>query len=504
VRHAGTEIRPLTAAFDADEHAAHRRRLRHAGSIALAAWLFFAALDLFIVGFVHPGRPWFYLLVRATGILAAVPVLAWLLRRMPTPRGLRLADAYVCTLMSVLTSIACCEFGGITSPLVFTVLIVLLGRGALLTEHWRHSAVAVVPAALAHPLTLLVCAHFSPAIAAQFREPHSLGMFVFHQILVAAAALLTLVGGHLVWSLRRQLFESRTLGKYRLKQRIGRGSMGEVWVAHHSGLKTEVAVKILRSDHRVSHTAIARFEREVRACSSLTHPNVIRIYDHGVTADNLWYYAMELLEGCDLGTLLSREGVIAPQRAVGLLAQVASALGAAHERGVIHRDIKPENLFVTSVAGGDFVKILDFGLAKVVTCESDPTITRAGWTVGTPNYLAPELITGAPADARSDIYALGAVAYHLLCGAPPFESQDSHEVLVAHVQEQPVPPSQKLGRPLPALLEQIVMRCLAKRPELRYQSAHELAAALSGCAAQLEERPAPVAAVGRLRLLQTA
>ena len=237
---------------------------------------------------------------------------------------------------------------------------------------------------------------------------------------------------------RRQVFEARSLGRYRLTRRLGAGGMGEVWLAHHAALKRDVAVKILRPGAE-GHTpgSIARFEREVRATAELVHPNTVRVFDYGVTDDGLQYYAMELLSGVDMATLVEREGALPPARALLLIGQASRALAEAHDHGIVHRDIKPENLFVTSLGGEpDFVKVLDFGIAKV--SAGDTTMTSAGSVLGTPAFISPEVATGLPADARSDVYALGAVLYFLLSGCRPFEAASIGAMLVAHISEPPV------------------------------------------------------------------
>jgi serine/threonine protein kinase len=272
------------------------------------------------------------------------------------------------------------------------------------------------------------------------------------------------------------------LGRYRLKRRLATGGMGDVWVAYHPGLKRNVAVKILRPDRQErSASSLGRFEREVRATAELMHPNTVRVFDYGVTEDGLWYYVMELLEGETLAEHVSRLGPLPPARAVHIVGQAARALGEAHERGIVHRDVKPENLFLTSLGGEhDFVKVLDFGIAKVQ--NADAAMTETGWVLGTPAYMSPEVATGQTADARSDVYALGAVLYYLLCGRPPFEAENAAALFFAHVNENVVPPSRVMQRPLPSDIEGVVMRALEKEPSARYATGADLALGLSECA----------------------
>jgi serine/threonine-protein kinase len=323
-------------------------------------------------------------------------------------------------------------------------------------------------------------------VADQLHDRQAVGLFFLNQLFVFGTAAIMVVGGHKVWALRRGVYEARSLGRYRLLRPIGRGGMGEVWVARHNALRRNVAIKILRPD-KVDPTSRARFEREVRATTELSHPNTVRIFDYGVTDDGLCYYAMEFLHGEDLESILRREGPLPPERAAHLVLQACEALAEAHQCNIVHRDIKPQNLFVTNAGRErDLVKLLDFGLALVTRPEEESALTETGWVVGTPAYVAPELLTGKTADTRSDVYALGAVLYRVLCGAAPLQDQNAQAMMVARMNEDPPPPSELLGRSLPTSLERIVMRCLLRRPEDRYASATDLADDLARCAAELE------------------
>ncbi|HVY62444.1 MAG TPA: serine/threonine-protein kinase, partial [Planctomycetota bacterium] len=298
------------------------------------------------------------------------------------------------------------------------------------------------------------------------------------------------IGGHALWSARRELLEMRSIGGYRLLRRLGKGGMGEVWAARHEALRRDVAIKVLRPDLLRQEEAVARFEREVRATAELSHPNTIRLFDYGVTAEGQWYYVMELLEGRDLGTLVAEAGPVPPGRALHLVRQAARALAEAHARGIVHRDLKPPNLFAATLGGErDVVKVLDFGVAKL----ADPALTgltSEGFLAGTPAYMAPEVIRGGEATPSADVYALGGVLYFLLTGRAPFAGPTVDALLIAHVNEAPVPPSARVDAPVPADLEAVVLRCLEKRPESRYRDAGELSAALAACEAAVLHSPA--------------
>jgi serine/threonine-protein kinase len=296
-----------------------------------------------------------------------------------------------------------------------------------------------------------------------------------------AVTMATLVS-HVIYGLRREVQAARKLGQYTLLMRLGAGAMGEVYLASHALLRRHTAIKLLRADV-ADGPGLERFEREVQLTSQLTHPNTIAIYDYGRTADGLFYYVMEYLDGVDLDGLLMVDGPQPPARVIHMLRQVCGALEEAHGLGLLHRDIKPANLFLCRRRGmPDLVKVLDFGLVKEVGAE-DASVQRVHMVVGTPLYLAPEaIVTPGRVDARADLYSLGAVGYALLTGCHVFEGRTSVEICSHHLHTAPTPPGARLGRELPRDLCDVLMRCLAKHPEARYASARELRLALEACA----------------------
>jgi len=307
---------------------------------------------------------------------------------------------------------------------------------------------------------------------------------------LAASVMMLLVsvgasvyGAHTIGRLRIEAFEAKQLGQYRLRERIGAGGMGEVYLAEHQLLKRPCAVKLIRPSKAADPKVLARFEREVRTTATLTHWNTIAIYDYGRTDDGTLYYAMELLPGLNLGELVERHGAQPAERAIHLLRQTCDALDEAHRVGLIHRDIKPANLFAAQRGGVyDVAKLLDFGLARPVSRLDSTRLTIEGSITGSPLFMSPEQAQGEESDARGDIYALGAVGYFLVTGRPPFEGENPIKVLMAHVHEPVTPPSQ-ICQDVPDDLEQILLRCLAKKPEDRFQSAASLSEALSACEA---------------------
>lgn len=274
---------------------------------------------------------------------------------------------------------------------------------------------------------------------------------------------------HMVGSLRSEAFEARRFGQYQLKRLLGQGGMGEVYLAEHHLLKRPCAIKLIHPDRAGDPRALARFEREVRATAKLTHWNSIEIFDYGQTEDGTFYYVMEYLPGMSLAELVDKFGPLPPERVVYLIRQICEALAEAHSMGLIHRDIKPGNIYA-ALRGGvfDVAKLLDFGLVKMSERHSDAEVTLEQTITGSPLFMSPEQGMNEKVDARCDIYSLGAVMYFLLTGRPPFMDDNPIKVVVAHASKAVEPPS-KLRADVPADLEAIVLKCLAKRPEDRYE-----------------------------------
>jgi serine/threonine protein kinase len=229
--------------------------------------------------------------------------------------------------------------------------------------------------------------------------------------------------------------------------------------------------------------SIARFEREVQLTSQLTHPNTIAIYDFGRTPENVFYYAMEYLDGLDLDRLVDLDGPQPPARVVHILRQVCSSLAEAHSKGLIHRDIKPANIILCERGGlCDVVKLVDFGLVKNIESSGDAAVSAANTVTGTPLFMAPEAIrTPDQVDARSDLYAVGVVGYYLVTGQRLFEGESVIEVCSHHLQTPPVRPSERLGKPVPEDLERLILSCLEKEAARRPQDARTLESRLSAC-----------------------
>jgi serine/threonine-protein kinase len=260
--------------------------------------------------------------------------------------------------------------------------------------------------------------------------------------------------------------------------------MGEVYLAEHELLKRPCALKLIKADAGEDPVALARFEREVQSAARLSHPNSIEIFDYGHTDDGTFYYVMEYLQGLSLGELIQRHGPLPPGRLIYVLRQVCAGLAEAHKLGLVHRDLKPGNIFVAQRGGEhDVAKVLDFGLVKLTQDPAAPVLTASHTVSGTPLFMSPEQATGdSSIDARADIYALGAIAYYALTGAPPFQGESAVAIMIAHTRDAVIPPSQH--RPeIPRDLEAVVLRCLAKKPDDRYAGVRALARDLAACAA---------------------
>ncbi len=299
-----------------------------------------------------------------------------------------------------------------------------------------------------------------------------------------------LVISHVVTSLGRRVADAREMGSYRLEELLGRGGMGEVYRASHRLLARPAAIKLIRpemlggADPQAADRAIARFKREAEAAAALRSPHTVDIYDFGVTADRTFYLVMELLTGMDLDTLVRRFGPMPAARVVHVLKGACDSLDEAHALGLVHRDIKPANIHLGRVGRhDDVVKVLDFGLVRSagLTMERS-TATIEGVILGTPAYMAPEMALGQRIDSRTDIYALGCVAYYLLTGEQVFTGDTVMAVVMQHVQAAPLPPSQRTELPIPAALDQLVLACLAKGPDARPQSAAQLLESLGAIA----------------------
>jgi hypothetical protein len=350
---------------------------------------------------------------------------------------------------------------------------VLLGRAAIVPSTGRRTGVVGGLAIV----TLVAATHvaYSARGGAAVAWIAAASAAQWGAIAVAASTLMS----RRLYALQRKVDVAERFGQYTLEQKIGEGGMGEVFRARHALLRRPTALKLLPRS-RAGAEAIARFEREVQMTSQLSHPCTIQIYDFGRAADGTFYYAMELVDGLTLHQLVTRGGAQPPGRVAKILADVWASLAEAHGAGLVHRDIKPQNVMLCARGGSyDVVKVLDFGLVNAVDDAARERGAGPRAVAGTPAYIAPEAITDpGRLTCASDLYAVGALGYFLLTGAPVFVGAGAFEILGQHLHSAPVPPSERAGRAVPDRLARLVLTCLAKAPEERPTSADALRAAL--------------------------
>src|SRR5688572_28242511 len=276
------------------------------------------------------------------------------------------------------------------------------------------------------------------------------------------------------------LLIGQTIGNYLVTQKLGEGGMGSVYLAEHPSIGKKVALKVLHSEFSTNQEVATRFFNEAKAVNDIGHPNIVDIIDFGIiqagfNREQLVYFIMEYLGGLTLAQVIRAESPLAPERALAIALQVADALSASHRCGIVHRDLKPDNIILMQRGRErDFVKLLDFGIAKLTSDQPGSRRTRTGIVMGTPAYMSPEQCEGrGNIDHRTDCYALGIVLYEMITGRVPFIGEGYGEVLVQHLTQAPVAPSTIRGL-IPPHVEQIVMKALEKRPEMRYPTMDEM------------------------------
>jgi serine/threonine-protein kinase len=363
-----------------------------------------------------------------------------------------------------------------TNSLRWFVLLVLYGT--FIPNTWqRCSAVIGTIASVPLVLTLMSCT-LCPFMS-EFWSTLLFNMLV----ILAIGASIAIFGSYRIAELQQKAYEARRLGQYVLKQKLGSGGMGEVYLGEHTLLRRKCAIKLIRPEFAGDPTNRRRFEREVQAMANLTHWNSVEVYDYGNAEDGTFYYVMEYLPGLTLDELVRRFGPLEPARAVWFLRQICGALREAHSIGLIHRDIKPSNVIVCRRGGMDDVaKLLDFGLVQDLGLgDRVDRLTVQGAVLGSPPFISPEqTLNKASVDGRTDIYSLGGLGYFLLTGQAPFVRETIMELLMAHVHDDVVPP-RKLRAEIPDDLEGILLRCLEKKPEDRFADIVKLEHALARC-----------------------
>ncbi|MEX0642391.1 MAG: serine/threonine-protein kinase [Pirellulales bacterium] len=350
-------------------------------------------------------------------------------------------------------------------------MLLVFAYAIFIPNTWQRAATVLTLLGIMPAAILGYYWAMSPAFQQLLTLPDYAGYISGQLLLMALVVLVAIVGVRTIGTLRSEAFAAKQLGQYRLKQKLGSGGMGEVYLAEHQMMKRPCAVKLIRPEKAGDPQMLARFEREVRATAKLSHWNSIDIYDYGRTEDGTFYYVMEYLPGHNVGEIVKDYGPISPARTVYLMDQVCAALNEAHGVGFVHRDIKPANIFCAYRGGiSDVAKLLDFGLAKpTIQMPGESHLTMEGTVTGSPLFMSPEQAASEDSiDARSDIYSLGAVMYYMLTGQPPFVFDNPVKVMIAHASQEVVPPRQ-INPEIPVELEEIVLRCLEKDPDHRFQ-----------------------------------
>jgi eukaryotic-like serine/threonine-protein kinase len=472
------------------------------GFLIFAIWLTIGHF----AGFVQDGWPW---LIAEYGVTFFFIGSAWWLRKSKDLSAgcIRIVEMLVFgipaaffgahTARNLLTTAS--ETGIIMPVTLHGWTLLIFAHAIFIPNPWRRAAsVSISIACLPLLVTLFTALFDAPTRALLMADITPL---VDMTLGLTATAAVAIIGVRTINHLRSEVLEAKQFGRYRLREKLGGGGMGEVYLAEHQLLRRPCAIKIIRPERAGDAKMMARFEREVQATAKLSHWNSVYIYDYGNTADGTLYYVMEYLPGLTLQELVTRAGPLQPSRIIYLLRQVCSALHEAHGLGLIHRDVKPSNIFVSERGGQfDVAKLLDFGLVKparnvanqpdaldetAVFVERNELTLEEGFA-GSPLYMSPEQAMGEEApDPRSDIYSLGAVAYFMLAGKPPFSATHAVRLILQHINDAPIAPSQALDRKvnwqIPADLEAIIMRCMQKSPEDRYATVCELDSALADC-----------------------
>jgi serine/threonine-protein kinase len=469
------------------------QRLRLFALIAGGMWLIGLLLDVFVYpGVLAVGGTRATILVNLSGIATALAV--YLYARFAPRSAQNRADAGLWLMVLNAFEVTLLETWArgridLKPGQVSWIVVVILLSAMIMPSTPRKMTAATLIAASMGPLGIWLSQLGGMVVP----SPYATFLMYLPNYTCALAGVMPSI---IFQRIGRRLREARELGSYELLEPLGEGGMGEVWRARHRLLAREAAIKLVRpevlgaSSDEQARLLLRRFEREAQATAQLSSAHTIRLFDFGTTEDGSFYYAMELLTGRDLESFVKEFGPIPADRTMFLLRQMCHSLAEAHAFGLTHRDVKPANIYVCRMGlDYDFIKVLDFGLVKLdeaqdAEARTHSLTTAPHTTIGTPAYMAPEVILGhAAVDRRADVYALGCVAYFMLTGQRVFEGRTPMEALVNHVHTAPVPPSARTELRVPPDLDAIVLACLEKDPDKRPQDAMALRRLLHECSA---------------------
>lgn len=396
--------------------------------------------------------------------------------------------------------------GGASSPYVAGTTLLVVARTLLVPGNARSHLGVVTFLVASYPLTILVFGPDHGDLLAWLSDRREVGFLAANLFPLVSIAGLGLVAADMIHDLHQKLVSHRALGRYKIRRELSRGAMGVVYLAWHRDLGRQCVVKLINPTKDSSGVTRRRFEREARETSQLASPYTVQVFDFGITQDGQLYYVMEYLDGEELETIVDREGAQPHELVSRWMCYACSSLAEAHERLLVHRDIKPANLFLSRLTDGDeIVKVLDFGIAKKVSAEVeglDPDaikktrrlrvrlpesadMTSAGTIMGTPLYVAPEVLRGEEASSKADQYSLAATMYHLLTGRPAFLAPTVEELLYKTLEDEAPPPSAVCAKGgIPPELDAVVLRAMSKSPGDRFPTIAALRDALEPFAAR--------------------
>jgi serine/threonine-protein kinase len=455
------------------------QRLGVFGAVVACMWAFGLFMDVVVVPAGTGARNWRAIPIEIAAI-AASAALCLFLHRSPASLGAKLNAGLAYMLMNAVAIAALNAWASVLPRVgeihISWITVLILVYSMIAPASPRRMLLASLGAATMDPLA------FGAAYVTGLPTPPLIVVLMMTWPNFACAVI-AMLPSRILQRIGRRLREAQELGSYQLVELLGSGGMGEVWRAEHRLLARQAAIKLLRPellgarDGPETRLLLRRFEREAQATAMLNSPHTIQLFDFGVTDEGRFYYVMELLAGRDLESLVRDFGPLPASRVIYLLRQVSHSLADAHARGMVHRDIKPANIYICRMGlDYDFAKVLDFGLVKITRPSVAETLsTIEHTTTGTPAYMAPETILGdTEVDRRADVYALGCVAYYLLTGQLVFEADTSMKMLMHHLNTPAIPPSQRTELPIPRELDELVLACLHKDPNLRPQNAGEL------------------------------